>query len=83
MAQTEWRLNLTKEQADQLFLLTLEDDTDDALWMTMGDLQFWSASGSGVGAAAWRATSSGYASSVTLTPIRPYAVYSRLLIAVR
>jgi Uma2 family endonuclease len=26
------------------FLLTLEDDTEDAPWMVMGDLQFWSAS---------------------------------------
>jgi Uma2 family endonuclease len=36
---------LTKAQADLLFMLTLEDDTEDAPWMVMGDLQFWSASG--------------------------------------
>ena len=46
MAQTEWRQPpLTREQAAFLFMLTLEDDTEDAPWMTMGDLQFWSASG--------------------------------------
>lgn len=46
MAQTEWRQPpLTKEQTDLLFMLTLEDDTEDAPWMTMGDLQFWLASG--------------------------------------
>jgi Uma2 family endonuclease len=45
MVQIPWRHPpLTKEQADQLFLLMLEDDTEDAPWMTMGDLQFWSAS---------------------------------------
>jgi hypothetical protein len=35
---------LTKEQADDLFMLFLEDDTEEAPWMVMGDLQFWSAS---------------------------------------
>jgi len=46
MAQTEWRQpSLTKEQAAFLFMMALEDDTEDAPWMTMGDLQFWSASG--------------------------------------
>lgn len=46
MAQTEWRQPpLTREQTAFLFMLTLEDDTEDAPWMTMGDLQFWSASG--------------------------------------
>lgn len=46
MAQTEWRQPpLTKEQAAFLFMVTLEDDTEDAPWMTIGDLQFWSASG--------------------------------------
>jgi len=46
MAQTEWRRPpLTREQAAFLFMMTLEDDTEDAPWMTMGDLQFWSASG--------------------------------------
>lgn len=46
MAQLEWRQPpLTQEQSDLLFMLTLEDDTEDAPWMTMGDLQFWSASG--------------------------------------
>lgn len=45
MVQTDWRqAPLTKEQADDLFMLFLEDDTEDAPWMTMGDLQFWSAS---------------------------------------
>ncbi len=45
MAQTKsWQPTLTKEQSDQLFMLMLEDDTEDAPWMTMGDLQFWSAS---------------------------------------
>jgi Uma2 family endonuclease len=36
---------LTTEQEHQLFMLMLEDDTEDAPWMVMGDLQFWSASG--------------------------------------
>ena len=46
MAQTEWRRPpLTREQTAFLFMMTLEDDTEDAPWMTMGDLQFWSASG--------------------------------------
>jgi Uma2 family endonuclease len=36
---------LTKAQANLLFMLTLEDDTEDSPWMVMGDLQFWSASG--------------------------------------
>jgi hypothetical protein len=45
MAQTKlWQPTLTKEQSDELFMLMLEDDTEDAPWMTMGDLQFWSAS---------------------------------------
>jgi Uma2 family endonuclease len=35
---------LTKEEADNLFMLFFEDDTEDAPWMTMGDLQYWSAS---------------------------------------
>jgi hypothetical protein len=35
---------LTQADEDALFLLTLEDDTEDAPWMVMGDLQFWSAS---------------------------------------
>lgn len=30
---------------DAAFLLALADDTEDAPWMVMGDLQFWSASG--------------------------------------
>ena len=34
---------LTQEQADELFMLLLPDDTEDAPWMVMGDLQFWSA----------------------------------------
>ena len=46
MIQTPWRQPpLTKEQEDTLFMLLLEDDTEDAPWMVMGDLQFWSASG--------------------------------------
>jgi Uma2 family endonuclease len=46
MLKLPWRdTPLTKEQADDLFMLTFEDDTEDAPWMTMGDLQFWSASG--------------------------------------
>jgi Uma2 family endonuclease len=45
MAQMKlWQPTLTKEQSDELFMLMLEDDTEDAPWMTMGDLQFWSAS---------------------------------------
>jgi Uma2 family endonuclease len=35
----------TQAEEDDLFLLTLENDTEDAPWMVMGDLQFWSASG--------------------------------------
>lgn len=31
-------------EADDLFMLALEDDTEEAPWMSMGDLQFWSAS---------------------------------------
>lgn len=38
------QIPLTKEQADDLFMLFLEDDTEEAPWMVMGDLQFWSAS---------------------------------------
>ena len=46
MVQTSWRQPpLTKEQEDTLFMLLLADDTEDAPWMVMGDLQFWSASG--------------------------------------
>ncbi len=46
MIQTPWRQPpLTQAQAADLFMLTLEDDTEDAPWMVMGDLQFWSASG--------------------------------------
>jgi Uma2 family endonuclease len=45
MVQTHWQpAPLTKEQADDLFMLFLEDDTEEAPWMVMGDLQFWSAS---------------------------------------
>jgi hypothetical protein len=36
---------MTQAQADDLFMLFLDDDTEDAPWMVMGDLQFWSASG--------------------------------------
>ena len=35
---------LTQEQEDDLFMLLLPDDTEDAPWMVLGDLQFWSAS---------------------------------------
>jgi hypothetical protein len=46
MLKLPWRETpLTKEQADHLFMLMFEDDTEDAPWMTMGDSQFWSASG--------------------------------------
>ena len=41
---THWRPPLTRGEEDDLFMLTLENDTKDAPWMTMGDLQFWSAS---------------------------------------
>ncbi len=44
MALTDRQRQLTKDEADWLFLWSLEDDTEDAPWMTMGDLQFWSAS---------------------------------------
>jgi Uma2 family endonuclease len=45
MLKPPWRETpLTKEQADHLFMLMFEDDTEDAPWMAMGDLQFWSAS---------------------------------------
>ncbi|MGI8826668.1 MAG: Uma2 family endonuclease [Chloroflexota bacterium] len=45
MVQTPWRHPpLTKEQENTLFMLLLEDDREDAPWMVMGDLQFWSAS---------------------------------------
>ena len=36
---------LTEAQENLLFMLMLEDDTEDAPWMVMGDLQYWSASG--------------------------------------
>jgi hypothetical protein len=39
-----WPPSLTQEQADFLFMMFLENDTKDAPWMVMGDLQFWSAS---------------------------------------
>jgi hypothetical protein len=45
MIKVPWRQPpLTKEQENDLFMLLLEDDTEDAPWMVMGDLQFWSAS---------------------------------------
>ena len=45
MVRAPWRHPpLTPEQEDELFMVLLEDDTEDAPWMTMGDLQFWSAS---------------------------------------
>jgi len=45
MAQAMWRPVLTPDEADDLFMLTLEDDTEEAPWMVMGDPQFRSASG--------------------------------------
>jgi len=46
MAQMAWRQPpLTKGEEDDLFLLLLADDEENASWMVMGDLQFWSASG--------------------------------------
>jgi Uma2 family endonuclease len=45
MVKTPWRQPpLTKEQENDLFMLLLEDDTEDAPWLVLGDLQFWSAS---------------------------------------
>ena len=45
MVRTPWRQPpLTKEQADTLFMVSLEDDTEDGPWLVLGDLQFWSAS---------------------------------------
>jgi Uma2 family endonuclease len=35
---------MAQAEEDALFLLALDDDTEDAPWMVMGDLQFWSAS---------------------------------------
>lgn len=44
--QIAWRQPpLTQDEQDELFMLLLEDDAEDAPWMVMGDLQFWSASG--------------------------------------
>src|SRR6266852_996972 len=44
MIHLPWRdPPLTDEQAADLFWFFLEDDTEDAPWMVMGDLQFWSA----------------------------------------
>lgn len=39
-----WTPVLTEEQGRDLFWFTFEDDTEESPWMTMGDLQFWSAS---------------------------------------
>lgn len=45
MIQMAWRQPpLTAAEANTLFMLFLADDTKDAPWMVMGDLQFWSAS---------------------------------------
>jgi len=45
MVATPWRQPpLTEQEADELFMLLLADDEEDAPWMVMGDLQFWSAS---------------------------------------
>ncbi|MCC6627046.1 MAG: Uma2 family endonuclease [Chloroflexi bacterium] len=43
-AQPTARPKLTRERAIDLFMVMLEDDTEEAPWMVMGDLQFWSAS---------------------------------------
>jgi Uma2 family endonuclease len=45
IATAPWPPRWTQEQTDFLFMYFLEDDTKDAPWMVMGDLQFWSASG--------------------------------------
>ncbi|HEX5504992.1 MAG TPA: Uma2 family endonuclease [Thermomicrobiales bacterium] len=46
MVGAPWRQPpLTRQQEIDLFMVMLEDDTEDAPWMVMGDLQFWSASG--------------------------------------
>ena len=46
MVQIPWRHPpLTQAEIDDFFMATLDDDTEDAPWMVMGDLQFWSASG--------------------------------------
>ncbi len=45
MIEVPWRQPpLTRQQQHELFMLLLEDDAEDAPWMVMGDLQFWSAS---------------------------------------
>jgi Uma2 family endonuclease len=45
MVQLSWRQPpLTPAEANDLFMVMLEDDTEEAPWMVMGDLQFWSAS---------------------------------------
>jgi hypothetical protein len=44
MIALPWRTPpLTPEQERDFFMLMLEDDTEEAPWMVMGDLQFWSA----------------------------------------
>ncbi len=35
---------LTQQQQNDLFMLSVDDDTEEAPWMVMGDPQFWSAS---------------------------------------
>ena len=46
MAQMAWRRPpLTRGEEDDLLFLLLADDEEDAVWMVVGDLQFWSASG--------------------------------------
>lgn len=45
VARKAWRQPpLTPEEEDELFMLTVADDTKDAPWMVMGDAQFWPAS---------------------------------------
>jgi hypothetical protein len=44
MVQTPYRRFPLSEE-DALFLRTVADDTEEAPWMVMGDLQLWAASG--------------------------------------
>src|SRR5215203_2065162 len=45
MIELSWRTTpLTPAESNDLFMVTLENDTEEAPWITMGDLQFWSAS---------------------------------------
>ncbi len=45
MVQMQWqRPPLTEEQADNLFMLTLDDDAGASSWLAMDDLHFWAMS---------------------------------------